>query len=66
MLTNIVVVNLKSPVSESDFCVALEAKGLLLVPFGRGRIRAVTHLDIDDNAIREASEIIIDVARSYS
>ncbi len=66
VLTNIVVVNLKSPVSESDFCAALEARGLLLVPFGRGRIRAVAHLDIDDNAIREASEIIIDVARSYS
>ncbi|MEE9553732.1 MAG: GntG family PLP-dependent aldolase [candidate division Zixibacteria bacterium] len=66
VLTNIVVINLKSPVSEGEFCAALESKGLLLVPFGRGRIRAVAHLDIDDNDIEEASRIIIDIARLYS
>ena len=66
VLTNIVVIRLKSPVSEMEFCAKLESRGLLLVPFGRGRIRAVAHLDINDNDINEASGIIIDVARSYS
>ena len=62
VLTNIVVIKLKSQYSEVKFCSELESRGLLLVPFGRGRIRAVAHLDIDDDDIDEASRVIIDVA----
>jgi len=65
VLTNIVVIGLKSQVSEIEFCSALESRGVLLVPFGRARIRAVAHLDIGDEDIDEASRVIIDVARSY-
>jgi len=37
------------------------AKGVLLVPFGHSQVRAVTHLDISDEDIARAAEIIADV-----
>jgi len=66
VLTNIVVINLRTPVSEGEFAEALKSRGLLVVAFGRGKIRAVAHLDINDEDIESASEILIDAARSYS
>lgn len=46
--TNIVVGNLKDNVNEHTVVDALRKKGILVVAFGRGRIRMVTHLDISD------------------
>jgi threonine aldolase len=64
--TNIVVIGLKPPLSENSFCNRLKSEGVLLVPFGPARVRAVAHLDIDDNDIQRASEIIMDTAVSAS
>jgi threonine aldolase len=66
VLTNIVVIGLKSPLSETEFCARLESNGLLVVPFGEGLIRAVAHLDINDDDIESASEILATVAKSAS
>jgi len=54
--TNIVVFELGMPVDK--FLADAKAKGLLLVPFGRNRVRAVPHLGIDNNDIAKAIEII--------
>ena len=51
--TNIVVANLKSSYSNSSFIDKLTQKGVLAIPFGAGRIRMVTHLDISKNEIDE-------------
>ena len=51
--TNIVVANLKSSYSNSSFIDKLNQKGVLAIPFGAGRIRMVTHLDVSKNEIDE-------------
>ena len=54
--TNIIVVDLtKSGISVSDSTLLLEQRGVLVVPFGRTKIRAVTHLDIDDEDVNRAT-----------
>jgi threonine aldolase len=64
--TNIVVIDLKPPLSEDSFCARLRSEGVLLVPFGHSRVRAVAHLDINDEDIEKASEKIIETAKSIS
>lgn len=64
--TNIIVINLKQTLTENSFCARLKSEGLLLVPFGHGRVRAVAHLDVNDDDIERASEIIIETADSIS
>ncbi len=64
--TNIVVINLKSSLSEDSFCARLRSEGVLLVPFGQSRVRAVAHLDINDEDIEKASGKIIETAKSIS
>jgi threonine aldolase len=64
--TNIVVIGLRPPLSEDSFCARLRSEGLLLVPFGHATVRAVAHLDINDDDIERASEIIIETAESIS
>jgi len=54
--TNIVVFELDMPVEK--FLNNARAKGLLLVPFGKNRVRAVPHLGIDEDDISKAIEII--------
>jgi threonine aldolase len=56
--TNIIVID----VAESDYSVdqctlLLEQHGVLVVPFGRTTIRAVTHLDIDDDDIEKSVDV---------
>ena len=53
--TNIVVFDVaRSGFSVPECLGLLEKQGVLVVPFGRTRIRAVTHLDIDDADIDRA------------
>ena len=47
--TNIVVAVLKDTSAQSSIMNQLSGKGILSSAFGKGRIRMVTHLDIDDN-----------------
>lgn len=51
--TNIVVVHTSGPPAE-EWVRRFEAAGLLAVPFGAGKLRMVTHLDISSDDIREA------------
>ncbi|MGE5176282.1 MAG: threonine aldolase family protein [Hyphomicrobiales bacterium] len=54
--TNIVIAEVTGdPARVKTFAAALEADGVLVIPFGGpGRFRAVTHLDLDDDAIERA------------
>ncbi|MGB2697157.1 MAG: GntG family PLP-dependent aldolase, partial [Candidatus Zixiibacteriota bacterium] len=55
--TNIVVIDIaETKKSVEQFLKALKEKGILLVPFGKNRIRAVTHLDVKRDQILEAVE----------
>lgn len=47
--TNIVVIDIvKTGRGVEESVLSLEKQGVLVVPFGRTRMRAVTHLDVDD------------------
>jgi threonine aldolase len=54
--TNIVVFYLENDITPQAYCEKLKEKGVLAIPFGAGRIRMVTHLNIDDSAIEKAVE----------
>jgi threonine aldolase len=54
--TNIVVFYLEDDITPQAYCEKLKEKGVLAIPFGAGRIRMVTHLNIDDTAIEKAVE----------
>ena len=54
--TNIVVAYLKDCFSASDFIEKLGKNGILAIPFGKGRIRMVTHLDISENDVEKVVE----------
>ena len=60
--TNILVINLKPPLEVGKLVSKLAERGILVVPFGAGRIRAVAHLDIDDEDIEAAAKAILDIA----
>jgi len=42
----------------------LEKHGILMLPFGEGRIRAVTHLDVDEASIQHTSDVLRSWPRS--
>jgi threonine aldolase len=53
--TNIVMIDIEIPGLDAGTAAArLAAEGVLLVPFGPSRLRAVTHLDVDDAGIERA------------
>jgi threonine aldolase len=55
--TNIIVINIeKSKKDVSQVIEQLKSKGVLVVAFGKNKIRAVTHLDVDRNDILETVE----------
>lgn len=54
--TNIVVGHLDPNVSEYDVADKIAEAGILCVPFGKGRIRFTTHLDISDSDIEFLSK----------
>jgi len=54
--TNIVVIDVSGhALSAETILQRLAERGVLLVPFGAGRIRAVTHRDVDDNGINRGA-----------
>jgi threonine aldolase len=56
--TNIVVFDVADTGLDVEECaMLLEKAGVLVVPFGRTRVRAVTHLDVDDADIEGAVRI---------
>jgi threonine aldolase len=57
--TNIVFVDLEHPALDvQDVNARLEARGVRLLPYGRRRLRATTHLDVDDQGIARAAEVL--------
>ena len=53
--TNIVMLNIVAPGVTTEVILAfLAERGVLMVPFGPKRIRAVTHMDVDADGIRRA------------
>ena len=65
--TNIVLVDLEDPALErAAVLAALEAQGVRTIGFGRQRIRAITHLDVDDAGIERAIEVFQSVAASLA
>jgi threonine aldolase len=54
--TNIVMIDLREPrLNPAALVAALERRGVKMVQFGARRLRAVTHLDVDDEGIERAS-----------
>ena len=58
--TNIVVGHIDPKASEYDVASKIAEHGILCVPFGRGRIRFTTHLDITDSDVNYLSENLPD------
>lgn len=54
--TNIVVIEIVDEVNSENLIRELAAKGILVVGFGKQRIRLVTHLDFDDAMLNEFIE----------
>jgi threonine aldolase len=55
--TNIVIVDLVHAALDRDQLVRdLDARGVRILDFGRDRVRAITHLDVDDAGIARAVE----------
>ena len=57
--TNLIIFDVsKLGKSASDVCSMLEANGILALPFSPTRIRFVTHLDVSEQDVDEAIEIL--------
>jgi threonine aldolase len=56
--TNIVMIDVRSGVSAFDIVTAASEHDVLLTPWSATRIRAVTHLDADDDAVQRAGEVL--------
>jgi len=52
--TNIVIADVDPPEAVTDWLAFLRAEGILAGTMGRGRLRLVTHLDVDDAGIDRA------------
>ncbi|MBI1967015.1 MAG: aminotransferase class I/II-fold pyridoxal phosphate-dependent enzyme [Gemmatimonadetes bacterium] len=62
--TNIVMIDLVREQDSSDMVIAkLAQAGVLVVPFGPRRLRAVTHLDVSRQDVERAAEIVATVLR---
>jgi len=60
--SNIVMLDLARDADSADAVAnRLAAEGLLVVPFGQKRLRAVAHLDVGRREIERAAEIVISV-----
>ncbi|MFN8586935.1 MAG: GntG family PLP-dependent aldolase [Candidatus Eisenbacteria bacterium] len=62
--TNIVIARLAAPLDPGKVLGELEKRGVRMVPFGPGRIRAICHLDVDDAAIDRAVDAFADAIRA--
>jgi threonine aldolase len=57
--SNIVMIDLVRPGASADTVLPrLAAAGLLLVPFGAQRLRAVTHLDVSRSDVARAADLL--------
>ncbi len=62
--TNMVMIDLADDLgTPHDFCARLAAQGVLVLPNGPRRVRAVTHLDVSSDMIDHVADIIRAAAR---
>jgi threonine aldolase len=61
--TNIVVAGVRPPWTVDQVVSALRGRGVLAGPMGPGRIRFVTHLDVDDGALDRTIRAVRDLSR---
>ena len=54
--TNIIVASLKDGFEPLKFLLKLEEDGVLAIPFGKGKIRMVTHLDVSSENVEKVVE----------
>jgi len=60
--TNIVIVEIgKTGLGSADVVGKFAEKGVLCVPFGRTRVRFVTHLDVNEDDCLKAVELVSQV-----
>jgi threonine aldolase len=59
--TNIVMIDLRTGLSSFDIVNAAAELDVLLTPWSPTRIRAVTHLDADDAAVRRAGSVLAEL-----
>jgi threonine aldolase len=59
--TNIVMIDLRSGVSAFEVVEAAAEHDVLLTPWSATRIRAVTHLDVDDEDVRAAGGVLAEL-----
>jgi len=64
--TNIVIFDVDPAVGGDHFLHHLESKGVRAVPFGKNRVRMVTHLDVDDADIRKAVDTVKEVCETLA
>jgi len=65
--TNIIMLDIRIPgVTAQDILDRLAEEGVLMVPFGPTRIRAVTHMDVDDDGIERALNALETVLSTLS
>jgi threonine aldolase len=65
--TNIVLVDLEDPALERAAVLAsLESQGVRTIGFGPRRVRAITHLDVDDAGIARAIDVFQSVVSSLA
>lgn len=56
--TNIVIFYLKEGMSQETFMITLKENGILAVSMGQGKLRFVTHLDINSTQISQVSNVL--------
>ena len=57
--TNIVMIELPARITASELSARCAAEGVRISPWNATRVRAVTHLDVDDADIARAGEVIV-------
>lgn len=62
--TNIVIARLAAPLDPAKVLAELEKRGVRMVGFGAGRIRAICHLDVDDAGVEGAIGAFGEAVRS--
>ena len=61
--SNIMMIEVAAPRTPERIAVALESRGVLVLPAGPSRLRAITHLDVDDDGIELAIGALRDSLR---
>lgn len=59
--TNIVMVDLPARVAAAEIVQRAAEREVLISPWSRTRVRAVTHLDADERAVRRAADVVAEL-----